>query len=263
MNNPFFARTKSKKSKKAINDKEKDKVVTGKKRKLEVNDDEESIPSSEDEEVHETPELVVFDGLNLKKNNGANIYEWKAFMSPKLSKMDDATNSSKMKSTTKEKEEEELNKRHDAELEELLKTTKLLDLYTAEQLSGKELRKHKEKQMINLGAKPPKGDKVPTPIGLGILRKKLKKETKELEEAKNLGLYHQSIKNNWAASAKKNNDKRDRGIGVGIGKIKGGILMLSSQDIKRVQNSGDTSRNLGIGRGGMKDLMGRRGKSKK
>ncbi|CAG8644110.1 11659_t:CDS:2, partial [Ambispora leptoticha] len=181
------------------------------------------------------PELIVFDDSNLKKNNDANIYEWKAFM---------------MKSTIKEKEEEELNKRHDAELEELLKTTKLLDLYTAEQLSGKELRKHKEKQMINLGAKPPKGDKVPTPIGLGILRKKRERETKELEEAKNLGLYHQSIKNNWAASAKKNNVNRDRGIGVGIGKIRGGILTLSSQDIKRVQNS--RSRTPGIGRGGVK-----------
>ncbi|CAG8473665.1 8460_t:CDS:2 [Ambispora gerdemannii] len=49
MNDPFFARTKSKKSKKATNNKEKNKIVTGKKRKFEANDDEESIPSSEDE----------------------------------------------------------------------------------------------------------------------------------------------------------------------------------------------------------------------
>ncbi|CAG8616957.1 706_t:CDS:2, partial [Ambispora leptoticha] len=61
MNDPFFSRTKStksknsktdkfsNKSKKATTYKENDKAYTGKKRKLEVKDDEESIPSSEDE----------------------------------------------------------------------------------------------------------------------------------------------------------------------------------------------------------------------
>ncbi len=35
---------------------------------------------------------------------------------------------------------------------------------------------------------------------------------------------------------------RDKGIGMGIGKIKNGMLMLSSKDIKHVQNSGSDNK---------------------
>ena len=40
---------------------------------------------------------------------------------------------------------------------------------------------------------------------------------------------------------------RDKGIGMGIGKIKNGMLILSSKDIKRVQNSRNSngSKNYG------------------
>jgi hypothetical protein len=58
-------------------------------------------------------------------------------------------------------------------------------------------------------------------------------------KAKNLGLYHQSIKHIWAASAKKrSNVRKDRGIGVGLGKVRDGILTLSPQDVRRVQGGG-------------------------
>ena len=76
---------------------------------------------------------------------------------------------------------------------------------------------------------------------MGMNLKRKEREKKELEEAKNLGLYHRSIiiKHIWAASAKKkSSNRKDRGIGVGLGKVKYGILTLSSQDIRRVQNAG-------------------------
>ncbi|CAG8746943.1 1954_t:CDS:2, partial [Acaulospora morrowiae] len=79
---------------------------------------------------------------------------------------------------------------------------------------------------------------IPTPISLGIQSKRQEREEKELKEAKNLGLYHQSIKHKWKASSSsklKNRTNRDRGIKMGIGKIKGGMLTLSSSDIKKVQ----------------------------
>ncbi|KAG9303111.1 hypothetical protein G9A89_005069 [Geosiphon pyriformis] len=189
-------------------------------------------------EKHTLPEVVVFDDASFRKDRAStstNVYGWRAFLSSKVSKIDYIANKSTI--VTNELEEEKLNQRHDAELEELLRTTKLLERYTAEQLSGKDLRKHKQNQMVALGAKPPKNDKIPTPIGLGLLNKKRERDSKELQEAKNLGLYHHSIKDNWAASAKKKTINRDRGIGLGIGKIKEGILTLSSQDIKRVEMS--------------------------
>ena len=68
-------------------------------------------------------------------------------------------------------------------------------------------------------------------------------------KAKNLGLYHRSIKHIWAASAKKkSNNRKDRGIGVGLGKVKDGILTLSSQEIRRVQGAGVKKKRKGTKR---------------
>jgi hypothetical protein len=39
---------------------------------------------------------------------------------------------------------------------------------------------------------------------------------------------------------------RDKGIGMGIGKIKNGMLILSSKDIKHVQNSRTGSNSGGL-----------------
>ncbi|CAG8778502.1 9771_t:CDS:2, partial [Ambispora leptoticha] len=84
-------------------------------------------------------------------------------------------------------------------------------------------RKYNEKRIYELGARPQKGVKIPTPFSLGMQTKRREREEKKLQEAKDLGLYHHSIKHNWAGSkssiSKKN--KRDKGIKMGIGKVKG------------------------------------------
>ncbi|GBB91289.1 hypothetical protein RclHR1_18490002 [Rhizophagus clarus] len=186
------------------------------------------------------PEVVVFNGGSLKKSlnkSGSNITEWKSFMSHKISKVNGKPQISLSKNITRS--EEEINRKNDDELEELLKTTKLLEKYTTEQLSGKDRRKHVEQKMVELGAKPKKGMKIPTPISLEIQSKRRERERKELEEVKNLGLYHKSIKHKWvsSSSSSKSQKVRDKGIGMGIGKMKNGMLILSSKDIKHVQNS--------------------------
>ncbi|CAB4484089.1 hypothetical protein RhiirA5_506044 [Rhizophagus irregularis] len=187
------------------------------------------------------PEVVIFNDGLLKKSlnkSGSSITEWKSFMSHKISKVNENPQKSLSKNIVRS--DEEINRKNDEELEELLKTTKLLEKYTTEQLSGKDRRKYVEQKVVELGAKPKKGVKIPTPISLEIQSKRQERERKELEEAKNLGLYHKSIKHKWASSSSslsKSQKVRDKGIGMGIGKIKNGMLVLSSKDIKHVQNS--------------------------
>ncbi|CAG8533984.1 1048_t:CDS:2 [Diversispora eburnea] len=211
------------------------------------------------------------------------------YQSPKISKIKD-NELNLLKRNDKEEEEikeEEINKKNDRELEELLKATKLLEKYTAEQLTGKQRRKYNDGKLIELGAKPDnRGKKVPTPISLGMQVKRKEKEQKELEEAKNLGLYHKSIKHKWATSSStspnnhknnnnninntniiKNKFKKDKGIGIGIGKIKNGILTLSSKDIKRIEKTnnkkgGKSGRSNGKN-GGIKKSYGKKNKFKK
>ncbi|RIA96507.1 hypothetical protein C1645_754916 [Glomus cerebriforme] len=185
------------------------------------------------------PEVIVFNDRSFSKclnKSSSNVIEWKSFMSHKISKVNEKPQMSLSKNVTAE---EEINKKNDKELEELLKTTKLLEKYTTEQLTGKDRRKYNEQKMFELGAKPKKGMKIPTPISLEIQSKRKEREQKNLEEAKNLGLYHQSIKHKWAASSSssKSQQTRDKGIGMGIGKVKNGMLILSSKEIKHVQNN--------------------------
>ncbi|CAG8544100.1 7252_t:CDS:2 [Acaulospora colombiana] len=197
------------------------------------------------------PEIVVFDEAQQKAQNSSfDIRERKSFMSSKISKLKDKP-ASKPPKDDEEAREEELNRKNDKELEELLKTTKILELYAAEHLTGKQRRKYNDSKIVDLGAK------IPTPISLGMQAKRQEREKKELEEAKNLGLYHRSIKHKWAASSsakQKSRSKRDRGIRMGIGKIKGGMLTLSSNDVKRVQSSGKIKKRR---KGGIKKITGK------
>ncbi|CAI2180667.1 16559_t:CDS:2 [Funneliformis geosporum] len=130
------------------------------------------------------PDIIVFNDSYLKKasKSGSNIIEWKSFMSAKVSKMNEKSQISSATKIIKELEEERINKQNDKELEELLKTTQLLEKYTAEYLTGKDRRKYNERKMFELGAKAKKGLKIPTPISLGIQSKRQEREKKELEE---------------------------------------------------------------------------------
>ncbi|CAG8698911.1 1710_t:CDS:2 [Dentiscutata erythropus] len=145
-----------------------------------------------------------------------------------------------------------------------------IEQFLSEQLTGKDRRKYNEKRIYELGAKKPKGIKIPTPIALGMQAKRQERAKKELQEAKNLGLYHHSIKHNWADSIssllnKNKKTYRDKGIRMGIGKVKDGILTLSSNDIKKVQNSNRIKKRSNNGKNGKirKAVGGNKAKSKK
>nr|CAG8432978.1 7428_t:CDS:2 [Entrophospora candida] len=95
-------------------------------------------------------------------------------------------------------------------------------VYAVEHLTARERRKYNEKKLTELGAKKSKGDKIPISVSLGMKKKQFKRQKKELEEAKNIGLYHHTIKHNWLISSsstssnttathnKRKNYKRDK-----------------------------------------------------
>jgi len=88
----------------------------------------------------------------------------------------------------------------------------------------------------------------------GLLDKKKEREKMELEEAKNLGNYHPTLKKLFESSSSStstNNRKRDRGLKMGVGRFSGGMLKLSREDISTAQGSGTKGRggSRGTGRG--------------
>ncbi|OZJ04761.1 hypothetical protein BZG36_01833 [Bifiguratus adelaidae] len=204
-----------------------------------------SEDSAEDNEIPtKKPQVVVFDASKLGQKPTdvkGSKYDYKAFMARISSKVGKMDMEPPPPPTAEEIEEEEENKRHDKELQDLLNTTKLLENYEVEMMSGQERRRHHKKKLTELGAKAGKGVKVPTAISLGMKTKERERAAAALEEAKNLGNYHRSIKHQFAVPGKEKDSKayrRDRGIGMGIGKFKGGMLTLSKADIARVERQG-------------------------
>ncbi|KAG2135917.1 uncharacterized protein EDB93DRAFT_797105 [Suillus bovinus] len=73
----------------------------------------------------------------------------------------------------------------------------------------------------------------------GLLRKKGEREKQQLEEAKNLGNYHPTLKRLFdASSGSSDRQKRVRGLGMGVGKFNGGTLKLSKEEINSVTGRG-------------------------
>jgi len=71
-----------------------------------------------------------------------------------------------------------------------------------------------------------------------------------LEQAKNLGNYHQSIKHLFDASSggKQDKRKRERGLKLGVGRFSGGVLKLSKDEIATTQSPRSTGPRRGMGR---------------
>ncbi|KAM3586997.1 hypothetical protein VKS41_002044 [Umbelopsis sp. WA50703] len=198
-------------------------------------------PTSEEKQNNKDksgPEVVVFSDSTTKKTvTGTSKAEYKAFMSSKVSKME-APPPPPPKSV-KELEEEEENLAHDRELKELLATSKLLEEYELEEMTGKERRRHNMNKLETLGVKKSKAPKMPIQMRLGMDQKHKEREQKKLQEAKDIGLYDKSLKHLYAAAVKpKEKKSRDKGITSGIGKMRGSTLTLSKNEIKRVEREG-------------------------
>ncbi|KIM90706.1 hypothetical protein PILCRDRAFT_59359, partial [Piloderma croceum F 1598] len=113
---------------------------------------------------------------------------------------------------------------------------------------------------VSAGVKLGKGEKVvreternkaAKQVREGLLAKKKEREKNELEEAKNLGNYHPTLKKLFESSSSSatSSKKRDRGIKMGVGRFSGGMLKLSREEISAAQGSGTRGR-TSRGRGG-------------
>ncbi|KAH9843809.1 uncharacterized protein C8Q71DRAFT_14238 [Rhodofomes roseus] len=72
----------------------------------------------------------------------------------------------------------------------------------------------------------------------GMAAKQQERSEKQLEEAKHLGNYHPVLKKLYEASAQGPNRKREKGLRMGVGSFKGGVLKLSKDEINSVVGGG-------------------------
>ena len=78
-------------------------------------------------------------------------------------------------------------------------------------------------------------------VRTGLQRKKIERDQQKLEEAKELGTYHPSLKrHSELVFSQIHPRKRARGLGMGVGKFQGGVLKLSKEEIAKA--TGDNSR---------------------
>ncbi|KAF9199368.1 hypothetical protein BGZ49_010521 [Haplosporangium sp. Z 27] len=215
------------------------------------------------------PEVVVFDASKVvdrkSSSSGGMDFSFKKFMSSKISKLDEAPPPMENPLTAEEKAEELENKRNDAELHSLIKASRLLEQYNADQLDGAERRRHQREQLVNLGIQKKENIKVPLPISFGMIAKKRERDLKELEEAKNNGMYHKSIKHTFAAAGgkKKERPRSERGLKTSMGRFKNGMLTLTEKEIKSVQREGVKKKATGKKSGGGGGKGGKSGKGGK
>ncbi|KAK5823689.1 hypothetical protein F5H01DRAFT_376582 [Linnemannia elongata] len=191
-------------------------------------------------------EIVVFDSSKIDRKGtssaagGSAEFSFKKFMSSKISKLDEAPPPMENPLTAEEKAEEVEMKKNDAELHSLIKSSRILEQFAAEQLDGVERRRHQRDQLVNLGIQKKQNVKVPLQIKFGMMAKQRERDIKELEEAKNNGTYHKGIKHTFAAAGgkKKETKRSDRGLKSSMGRFKNGMLTLTEKEIKSVQREG-------------------------
>ncbi|EPQ59299.1 hypothetical protein GLOTRDRAFT_70611 [Gloeophyllum trabeum ATCC 11539] len=182
-------------------------------------------------------------------------------MSSKVSKLtQDVTDHRKKLSTTAEENEERTNAENDAELRRLIHTKLLsgslnpeLDMKPAQRRKALEGRLLELAGEVKLGkgeksVKTAERNKAAQKVRLGMLSKQKERDGKQLEEAKNLGNYHPTIKKLFEPASQRNTRKREKGLTMGVGKFKRGVLKLSKEDISSIQGQASARPMRGKGR---------------
>ncbi|KAJ3193662.1 hypothetical protein HK101_004402 [Irineochytrium annulatum] len=194
--------------------------------------------------------VIVFDDSRRVDTSFIDRREKRAFMAADIRKMMEADTVKQAANPNVTKEEAELDKeddRNDRELMELLKGSRLLEDFTASQLEGKDRRKYTERRLVELGAKAPKRERMPPPMKVGLLKSLKEKSEKRLQTAKDMGLYHSSLRtqilngDDWSAVSKASKPKgggnrRDKmtEINGSVGIHGDGILRVPKKVIKEI-----------------------------
>ncbi|KAL5530315.1 hypothetical protein ACEPAF_6572 [Sanghuangporus sanghuang] len=238
----------------------------------------EEMNDEEDEQRHDDefrsdalqrkqPEVVVFSGGTQSTGTKMSKSQAKSFMSSKVSKLRQEVNEAGTNENgddDSELEEERTNVQNDKLLHKLVHTQLLSGSLNHElDLTPAQRRKALDGRVMEIAgnAKLGKGEsivrqeerkKAAKKVRMGLERKVDERRRKAVEEAKDLGNYHRSIKHLFEADEKKRSDrrKRERGLKLGVGKFSGGVLKLSRDDIASVRGNARPIRGKGAGRKG-------------
>ncbi|KAF7301342.1 hypothetical protein MIND_00699400 [Mycena indigotica] len=209
----------------------------------------DDFEQDDDEFTSDLPQNVVhFAGPSTTKSNQSfSAAQKKAFLSSKVSKLSDFSSQPGRTSTQVDDEEERTNAQNDALLHRLVHTKLLSGSLNEElDLTSAQRKKALAGRVMELagGARLGKGEKrvregernkASKHVREGLVRKQKERQAKHLEEAKNMGNYHPTIKKLFE-DTKSTTKRRERGMGMGVGRFSGGMLKLGKDDISRVQN---------------------------
>lgn len=99
--------------------------------------------------------------------------------------------------------------------------------------------------------------KMPASMRHGLRKAELQKQADQLEKAKELGIYHQSIKgligkgaegSDLVLGTRKKDHKartRDKGLSMGVGRFAGGTLKLSKEEVARINRPSSSGKVVG------------------
>ncbi|KZT62401.1 hypothetical protein CALCODRAFT_490234 [Calocera cornea HHB12733] len=212
--------------------------------------DERRTDRSDAERLGKAPVVVDFSHTVRLQQKVGTVRLDKTFMSSKVSKVrKDTSTSADTKVAPGEDAEQQISDlRNDAELHRLIHTQLLsgsldpmMDLKPSQKRKAMAGRVLEAAGKVKLGVgendvRKEERNKAAKRIREGINRKEKERAHRDLEEAKQLGNYHPTIKRLFAASSQSSETgKRARGIGSGVGRFVGGALKLSQTEIASVQ----------------------------
>ncbi|KAJ2523446.1 hypothetical protein H4217_000084 [Coemansia sp. RSA 1939] len=199
------------------------------------------------------PEVVVFNDTTRAKPTSSK-HEYKAFMATKISKLNSDTSATAPRKTKEEEREEQEDRRHDREVEDLLTEGRLMiERLHESQLSGRERHKHNTQKLAKLGMKVRGKEKMPADMFFAVQKNRQARADKHIQDAKDRGILNASMKRELEllytgkSSAEDKRDSRprkdtDRGLRIGSGRFKDGVLHISKSHIDRVSGSGSAAR---------------------
>ncbi|TPX51881.1 hypothetical protein CcCBS67573_g09992 [Chytriomyces confervae] len=207
--------------------------------------------------VNSAAAVVVFNDANVGKRDPSlgGAREWRTFMASDVSKLT-AEPKPKPPMSAEDEELEKKDDENDRELLDLIRSSKLIEDFTASELTGRERRSYLEKKMIDLGAKKAPNAKAPFPMRLGMIRAEGERAAKRVQTAKDMGLYHSSLKTQILAGDDKERAMKLSKKGSGSSK-KGGDLKALDGGVGRFRNG-----TLHIGKGAA-DVVSQMGGGKK
>ncbi|GJE84692.1 hypothetical protein PsYK624_007680 [Phanerochaete sordida] len=217
--------------------------------------DEEDVQASSEDEAPEDlkgkkPAVVVFADTSSKSASAPPMgskAQLKAFMSSKVAKLTQEPIQGEQKDESDEDGDDDLTNAQNDKLLHQLVHTKILSgsLDPDLNLTPAQRRKALAGRVLEAAGKAKLGkgenavrskerNKAAKHVRDGMVAKQKERREKTLEEAKHMGNYHPALKQLFDIDEeKKPQKKRERGLGMGVGKFSGGILKLSKDDIAK------------------------------